>query len=173
MYAFLEFRGKVNSRTQCVCIFRGRPPPPPPPTPPTPLARMSSRPRRWRQGFDGVHRDGLVLATARYCPRPPSASRETSDDVSVLSSRSIKAPSVHCCGGLPSLYSRLSPPLGVSLAGGVLTHLSMAAWHPLRGEAGGRATGLGKLLGAPFLPRLFQSTGRGKRGVRRGTGVWE
>jgi len=131
-YAFVEFRGKVNkSHTMCV-HFSGSFPPPPPPTPPTPPARISSRPRRWRQGFDGVHRDGLALTTARYCLRPPSASRETSDDVSVLSSRSIKAPSIHCCGGLPSLYSRLSLPLGVFFSGGVLTHLSMAAWHPLR-----------------------------------------
>lgn len=61
----------------------------------------------------------------------------------MLSSRSIKASSTHCCGGdsRPSFLGYLPPPrpspspwcLSLAGGGGVLTHLSMAAWL-LRGR---------------------------------------
>lgn len=153
LYAILEFRGKVNSRTQCVYIC------PLPPLPPRPSSSGHTTDTGCthachlaQDGGGGkvlmaCIQNGLALATARYCPprRPPRRRSSGNKRRRKRAFVPINQGVVYTLlwRGLPSLFSRLSPPpsppspfpwcLSLAGGGGVLTHLSMAAWL-LRGR---------------------------------------
>lgn len=185
-FCILEFRGKVNSRTQCVCIFPSSPPPPASSSTHTTDTACThachSRPRRWwwRQGFDGVHPDGLALWPRLDIVSPPPSAAPSSRNKRRRKRASRPDQSRRrlyiAVEGRESPYSQLSPPpppppLGVSLAagGGVLSHLSMAACqHILPVERDGKEDSrIGNVTRASsFPPRVCfnLSTGRSKGG---------
>lgn len=138
----LEFRGKVNSRTQCVCNWPLLPPSfSSAHTTDTACTHACQDSGGGKVLMACIQTDSLSGHGSILSPTVPRRRVETSDDVSVplVPINQGVVYTLLWRDGSPSVLGYLPTPrlpLGVSLAGGgggVLTHLSMAA-HLLRGR---------------------------------------